>query len=138
MLGMKKEDKAADHGETISATKVDEAPTVPTEGEHINTDAVGQGPDDTVKTLDNTNIEGAKMSVSDIEVFGDGDLFQLISKASSKKEGWMKSTKVMSIPDVGCVIQVTTQQGDNVAVALTFVPGCRVVKTKDSIKIAKG
>lgn len=63
----------------------------------------------------------AKAKVSDIKVFGNGDLFQLIAKASSKEQGWMKSTKAMETPK-GCVVQVTTQQGDNVAEALTFVP----------------
>jgi hypothetical protein len=32
----------------------------------------------------------------------------------------------MYIPGVGCVVQVTTQQGDNVSEALTFVPGVRI------------
>lgn len=38
----------------------------------------------------------------------------------------MKSTKAMEIEGVGCVVQVTTQQGDNVAEALTFVPNVRI------------
>jgi hypothetical protein len=73
------------------------------------------------KTLDNTNVAEAKAKVSDIKVFGNGDLFQLIAKASSKDQRWMKSTKAMETPK-GCVVQVTTQQGENVAEALTFVP----------------
>lgn len=78
------------------------------------------------KTLHNTTVSQAKDNVSDLKVFGDGDMFKLLSKASSKSEGWMKSTKAMEIKDVGCVVQVTTQQGDNVAEALTFVPGVRL------------
>ena len=74
------------------------------------------------KTFQNTDSDGAKKNVSDIQFWGDGDTFKLISKAWSKKEGWMKSTKAMEIKGVGCVIQVTTQQGSNVAEALTFVP----------------
>lgn len=31
----------------------------------------------------------------------------------------------MEVPG-GCVVQVTTQQGDNVAEALTFVPGVKI------------
>ena len=73
------------------------------------------------KTLDNTNVTEAKNNISDIKIFGNGDLFQLISKASSKEQGWMKSTKAMETPK-GCVVQVTTQQGNNVAEDLTFVP----------------
>jgi hypothetical protein len=80
-----------------------------------------------MKTLHNSDISGAKENVSDIKVFGDGDLFKLIAKASSKKEGWMKSTKAMEIKGVGCVIQVTTQQGEHVAEALTFVPGVTII-----------
>lgn len=77
------------------------------------------------KTLDNENIAEAKAKISDIKVFGNGDLFQLICKASSKEQGWMKSTKVMET-GTGCVVQVTTQQGENVAEALTFVPGVSI------------
>lgn len=80
------------------------------------------------KTLHNSDISGAKKNVSDLKTFGDGDMFKLLSKASSKKEGWMKSTKAMEIPGVGCVVQVTTQQGDNVAEAVCFVPGVMIVE----------
>ena len=80
------------------------------------------------KTLHNSDISGAKKNVPDIVVYGNGDLFKLLSKASSKKEGWMKSTKVMEIPHVGCLVQITTQQRNPdgsyaVAEALQFVPG---------------
>jgi hypothetical protein len=78
------------------------------------------------KSLDITNVAVAKEKINDIKVYGNGDLFQLISKASSKEQRWMKSTKAMEINGVGCVIQVTTQQGDNVAEALTFVPNVRI------------
>ena len=78
------------------------------------------------KTLHNSTADGATKNVDDIKFYGDGDTFKLISKASSAKEGWMKSTKAMEIVGVGCVVQVTTQQGDNVAEALTFVPGVRI------------
>jgi tRNA-dihydrouridine synthase len=61
------------------------------------------------KTLDAVNIADVKQKVSDVTVFGNGDLFQLIAKASSKEQGWMKSTKAMQTPH-GCVVQVTTQQ----------------------------
>lgn len=83
------------------------------------------------KTYHNTDISKAKDNVSDLKVFGEGDTFKLICKASSEKEGWMKSTKAMEIFGVGCVIQVTTQQGDNIAEALTFVPNVRINVIKD-------
>ena len=80
----------------------------------------------TSKTLHNSTVSGAKKNVSDLIVFGNGDTFKLICKASSKNEGWMKSTKAMQIDGIGCVLQVTTQQGDNVSEALTFVPGVKI------------
>ena len=61
------------------------------------------------KSLGNTDQDAAKKNVSDLVIFG-GDLFKLLSKASSVNEGWMKSTKAMEIEGVGCAIQVTTQQ----------------------------
>ncbi len=78
------------------------------------------------KTLHNSTASGASVNVKDIVFFGNGDTFVLISKASSAAEGWMKSTKAMEIEGVGCVIQVTTQQGDQVAEAITFGPGVKV------------
>ena len=78
------------------------------------------------KTLHNSDVSGAKENVSDLVVFGNGDMFQLLCKASSKAEGWMKSTKAMRIPGVGCLVQVTTQQGDNIAEALELVPGVKI------------
>ncbi|MBS1960765.1 MAG: hypothetical protein JST04_01010 [Bdellovibrionales bacterium] len=84
------------------------------------------------KTLNNTTANQAKDQVTDIQFWGNGDTFKLICKASSKSEGWMKSTKAMEIEGVGCVVQVTTQQGGRVAEALTFVPGTRIDTILDS------
>ena len=79
-----------------------------------------------VKTLHNSDVSGARKNVKDIIVVGNGDMFQLLCKASSQAEGWMKSTKAMQTPN-GCIVQVTTQQRNPdgsyaVAEALTFVP----------------
>jgi hypothetical protein len=87
------------------------------------------------KTLHNSDISGARANVKDIRVVGDGDLFQLLCKASSENEGWMKSTKAMEVPG-GCVVQVTTQQvnpdgSHSVAEALTFVPDVRIAADPD-------
>lgn len=95
------------------------------------------------KTLINTTASQAKDNVKDIVFWGYGDTFKLISKASSKNEGWMKSTKAMEIEGVGCVVQVTTQQGDNVAEALTFVPNVKIdtiytIDTKTNEKVIMG
>ncbi len=84
------------------------------------------------KTFCNSDINGTKKNVPDVKVFGDGDMFKLLCKASSDKEGWMKSTKAMEIDGVGCVIQVTTQQENpsdgsySVAEAVTFVAGVQI------------
>lgn len=79
-----------------------------------------------MKSLGNTDANGTTKNVKDVVFFGDGDAFKLICKASSKSEGWMKSTKAMEIKGIGCIVQVTTQQGDSVAEALTFVPNCEI------------
>lgn len=80
------------------------------------------------KTLHNSTVSKAKNNVPDLRVYGNGDIFRLISKASSETEGWMKSTKAMEMPALGCLVQVTTQQGDQVAEALAFVPGARIAE----------
>ena len=83
------------------------------------------------KTLHNSDISGARESVKDIKVVGDGDMFLLLCKASSEWEGWMKSTKAMQCPD-GCVVQVTSHQRGpggthSIAEAVTYVPGVCIV-----------
>ncbi len=79
------------------------------------------------KTLTNTSMEDAQTDVPDIIVTGNGDMWQLLSKASSSNEGWMKSCKAMEIDGVGCCVQVTTQQRHYVAEAVTFVPNVTIV-----------
>jgi hypothetical protein len=84
------------------------------------------------KTLGNTDINGTEKNVPDVVKFGNGDYWQLLCKASSKAQGWMKSCKAMEIPGVGCCVQVTTQQQNPdgsyaVAEAVTFVPGVKIV-----------
>lgn len=83
------------------------------------------------KTLDNTTASQAKDKVKDIQFWGDGDMWKLICKAWSKEEGWMKSTKAMQIPRVGCLVQVSTQQDDIVSEAVTFVPGVMIKEELD-------
>lgn len=92
------------------------------------------------KTLDISNVKGAKENISDIKVFGDGDTFKLLCKASSQEQGWMKSTKVCNVAG-GCIVQVTTQQRNPdgsyaVAEALTFVPGNHMYDEKPNRKVA--
>jgi hypothetical protein len=88
-----------------------------------------------MKSLHNTTANGATKNVKDIQFWGNGDAFQLICKASSEAEGWMKSTKAMKAGS-GVVVQVTTQQRNPdgsyaVAEAVTFVPHCHIEEIKD-------
>lgn len=84
-----------------------------------------------MKPLDVRNMADNVKKSPTTGIFGNCDMFQLITKAWNKEQGWMKSTKALEIPGVGCVIQVTTQQDDNVAEALTFVAGVKII-TNDS------
>lgn len=90
--------------------------------------------------LNISEVNGAKKNITDIEIYGDGDTFALLCKASSKKQGWMKSTKVCNV-DGGCIVQVTTQQKNpdgsySVAEALTFVPNIHL-DTKSNPRVLK-
>lgn len=115
------------------------------------------------RELGNTTASQAAKNVQDLNIWGDGDLFKLLSKASSKSQGWMKSTKAMEIEGVGCVVQVTTQQLNDtclwplqgpedivdgeyptlsnkdtiknsvIAEALTFVPGVKILTEYESM-----
>lgn len=82
------------------------------------------------KTLDVVNGADLANKVSDVVVFGDPDTWMLLCKASSKSQGWMKSTKVMNVPG-GVVLQVTTQQGQSVAESLCLIPGAIATKAAD-------
>ena len=88
-----------------------------------------------MKTLANSDINGARKNIEDLVVFGDGDSWKLICKASSNSEGWMKSTKAMPIAGMGCLVQVTTFHHDEmcpgVAEAVTFVPGVVIEEQLD-------
>lgn len=76
------------------------------------------------KSVNVTSMEDLKKKVSDVEVFGDPGAWKLLGKASSKEQGWMKSTKAMDVPG-GVLVQASTQQGLNVAEAIVFVPGAK-------------
>jgi hypothetical protein len=91
------------------------------------------------KTLDISQVKGARENIPDLKVYGDGDTFRLLCKASSQEEGWMKSTKVCNV-DGGCIVQVTTQQRNPggsyaVAEALTYVPGVHIDTTVEPRKL---
>lgn len=82
------------------------------------------------KTLDISEVKGARANINDLVIYGDGDTFHLLCKASSASQGWMKSTKVCNVGK-NCIVQVTTQQknpdgGYAVAEALTFAPDANI------------
>lgn len=79
----------------------------------------------TEKTLDNTSTVDAVLNVKDIKFWGASG-WKVLSKASSKEEKWMKSTKAMYIINMGCLVQVTTQQHNNIAESITFVPDVKI------------
>lgn len=91
----------------------------------------------TKRALDNTSTAETAKTTSDLKVTGNPDAWVLISKASSKSQGWMKSTKVMEVREgnsfCGCLVQVSTEHRDPVsgdvitcAEALTFLPGAKL------------
>jgi hypothetical protein len=87
------------------------------------------------KTLHNSDASETKKNVKDVKIVGNGDMFQLLCKASSESEEWMKSTKACEVVG-GCIVQVTTQQRNvdgsyAVAEALTYVPGVKIVPDVD-------
>jgi hypothetical protein len=82
------------------------------------------------RQLDISDAKPDKVNIKDLVMFGNTGLFALLCKASSKEEGFMKSTKVCNVPG-GCVMQVTTQQRNpdgsySIAEALTYVPGVHI------------
>lgn len=93
------------------------------------------------KSLGNVGPSSAKQNVPDIVVFGDPGVWRCLCKASSKAESWMKSTKVMSLDGLGCLVQVTTQQinpdgSSSLAEALCFVPGaCLLTKADGDVTV---
>lgn len=93
------------------------------------------------KMLDISEVKAAKDNILDLKVYGDGDTFALLCKASSQDQGWMKSTKVCNV-DGGCIVQVTTQQKNPdgsyaVAEALTYVPCVHLDKTVEPRRLVK-
>ena len=91
-----------------------------------------EGDSNEERTLSNTTANQAQNQVKDIEFWGDGDAFKLISKAWSEGEKWMKSTKAMEIENRGVLVQVSTLQGENVSEALQWLPGIKIKEEKDA------
>lgn len=75
-----------------------------------------------VNTEDAVTKDGGKPTV-----VGNPDNWQLLSKFVSSDKTIAKSTKAMSLGH-GCLVQVTTKEGNAVAEALAYVPGVVVVE----------
>ena len=73
------------------------------------------------KTLNVVDSKDLQDKVSDVEIFGNVDLFKLATKDSSRSQGWKKTTKIMNTA-MGAVVKVTTQHKDNITDAVTYVP----------------
>lgn len=83
---------------------------------------------------DNRNSTELTTNTPDLVITSDPNTWVVVCKASSKRQGWMKSTKVMVIKDcngnqVGLLYQVSTEHRDpstgvvtTCAEALTYVP----------------
>ena len=118
--------KYADMGRLVEITsEVSETILIPstyTETFKSVTERIKRRETMTEKTLNNTNMDELKQNVSDVQIHGDPGAWKCVCKASSKEQGWMKSTKAMDIEGLGVLVQVSTQQGTEVAEALTFIP----------------
>lgn len=86
------------------------------------------------RTLSVTTPEASKATGT--ESVGVADKWITVGKAWNDKEGWMKSTKALSLGKSGCLVQVTTRETDKngnvrIAEALTFAPLVNVLKRDD-------
>jgi len=96
------------------------------------------------KTIDTSCSKPVEQAIPDLKRWGNAHQFKLICKASSKSEGWMKSTKAMDCGN-GCLVQVSTQQQNPdgsyaLAEALTFTPNVKIIEGAEitSLELATG
>ena len=77
---------------------------------------------DAVNTADAVAKDGGKPTV-----VGNPDNWQLLTKFVSPDKTIAKSSKAVDLGH-GCLVQVTTKEGNAVAESLAYVPGVRVVE----------
>ena len=82
------------------------------------------------KKLFDPDFKTVEENLPDVELVGDGEVFQTLMTVSSEKEGWRGSVTAMQA-GAGCVVQTSTQQRNPdgsyaISQALTYVPGVRV------------
>lgn len=86
----------------------------------------------TSKALTNVDTKTATETTSDIIVIGNPDNLQLLCKAGSKRQGWMKSSKAMEVEGVGCLVQFTSERQSkdglwSIAETSSFFPNTTIV-----------
>ena len=84
-----------------------------------------------IKTLSVSPQNPVATAVPDLVTFGDVDTWLLLCKASSVKEGWMKTTKAMDL-DGSVLVQTETQQRNpdgsyTLSQSVVHVPGVVIV-----------
>ena len=87
------------------------------------------------KSLNCTDTDTAHNYAPDMETFGD-DSWKLICKASSQKQGWMKTTKAMDVNGSSVIVQTETQQRNPdgswaLSQAVVFVQRCSILDVLD-------
>jgi hypothetical protein len=97
------------YGDPIVNTKIDVKEGVDTVGAERKAKAekAKSKPAPKAKTLSNSSASQAKANVTDMVVIGNPNAWQVLAKAWSDSEGWMKSTKVMQVGK-DCLVQVST------------------------------
>jgi hypothetical protein len=113
------------YGDPIVNTKIDVKKGVDAVGK-AKAEKAKSKPAPKAKTLSNSSASQAKANVTDMVVVGNPNAWQVLAKAWSDSEGWMKSTKVMQVGK-DCLVQVSTQQrapdgSSSVAEALQLMP----------------
>jgi hypothetical protein len=72
---------------------------------------------------------------SDFDFVGRKNAFKLLCQSHSAEHNWIQIREAMAAPN-GCIVQVTTILNNSVAVALTYVPGAKIVEdTNDGHKL---
>ena len=92
------------------------------------------------KDLNISEVRGAKATIKDLVIHGDGDTFALLCKANSQEQGWMKTTKVCNLAN-GCLVQCETQQRNpdgsySLSMAVQFVPDVNMDKQSKPRKLS--
>lgn len=84
-----------------------------------------------MKTYGNTTASQAKDNIKDLVIWGKGDMWRLICKASSQEEEWMVTTKALEIPGYGVVLQTERQQGEQLSQSTVKLPSVFIKENKD-------